>query len=66
MWAVMRESSAAPDPQVPFPPKAPLEAHTDPLCHLDLRYNDELDLWSGFPSAQHKLWHLFNSITKNG
>lgn len=55
MRAATRESSAAPHPQVSFPQKAPLEAHTDPLCHLDLKYNDELDLWSGFPNAQHKL-----------
>lgn len=31
-----RESSSVPYPQVSFSQKPPSEAHTDPLCHLDL------------------------------
>lgn len=31
-----RESSTAPYPQVSFSQVPPSEAHTDPLCHLEL------------------------------
>ena len=36
-----------------FPQEPPSEAHTDPLCHLDLWYNDGLSVLNTLPNAHH-------------
>lgn len=71
MWVAMREkeSSTAPYPQVSFSQKPPLEAHTDPLCRLNLWYNDALDFLKRFPKCSahfYRLWCSVNLTTIDG
>lgn len=71
MWVAMREkeSSTAPYLQVSFSQKPPLEAHTDPLCRLNLWYNDALDFLKRFPKCSahfYRLWCSVNLTTIDG